>query len=376
MTKRERVEATMNFREVDRIPVYDLLFNDAAIEYYSGQKLETGDIKTVCKAVGNCLDMVRSMTAPANPGRRRGVNSDPRITPLKNNEIVPFIDNSPFEIEQQRWTSWYGKSSLNTMKDLVEWAEKDIERKNKWNPDSFYADAFRNKYLELQSMAGDAVIMLATSQVGIDFIFNRIGLESFSYFMFDYPDLLSAWLDAYTGAEIKRIHAIADYKLSPCALTYSDIAYKGNMIFSPDFIRKELIHRLKKINGAWHEHNIKCLFHSDGYLMDILPDLISADIDGLNPIETNAGMNLKEVKKLYGDKIFISGGIDVSQLMSLGTEEQVREACFQAIEDAGPTGYFLGSTTELHNSIPLNNIIELMNAPDHYNKIKLKLPSP
>lgn len=34
MTKRERVERTMAFEETDRVPMYDLMRNDAAIAYY------------------------------------------------------------------------------------------------------------------------------------------------------------------------------------------------------------------------------------------------------------------------------------------------------------------------------------------------------
>ena len=39
MTKRERVERTMAFQETDRVPLYDLLRNDAAYEHFSGEAL-------------------------------------------------------------------------------------------------------------------------------------------------------------------------------------------------------------------------------------------------------------------------------------------------------------------------------------------------
>jgi len=39
MSKREIVERTINFKETKRIPIYDLLRCDKAIEYYSGEKL-------------------------------------------------------------------------------------------------------------------------------------------------------------------------------------------------------------------------------------------------------------------------------------------------------------------------------------------------
>jgi len=53
---------------------------------------------------------------------------------------------------------------------------------------------------------------------------------------------------------------------------------------------------IKKINEAWHQHFFKCLFHSDGYLMDIMDDLIETGIDGLNPIETTVAMSIKNLK--------------------------------------------------------------------------------
>ena len=39
MTKRERVERTMGFQETDRVPLYDLLRNDAAFAHFGGELL-------------------------------------------------------------------------------------------------------------------------------------------------------------------------------------------------------------------------------------------------------------------------------------------------------------------------------------------------
>lgn len=93
--------------------------------------------------------------------------------------------------------------------------------------------------------------------------------------------------------------------------------------------------------------------------MGVIPDLIATGIDGLNPIETVVGMNLKEVKRLYGDKLFIAGGIDVSQLLANGTIEEVKRVCKEAIEIGYP-GYFIGSTTELNNSAKLENVLTML----------------
>ena len=95
--------------------------------------------------------------------------------------------------------------------------------------------------------------------------------------------------------------------------------------------------------------------------MDVLDDLISAGIDGLNPIETVAGMSIAGVRARCGNRIFLAGGIDMSRLLSNGSPDQVLAACRQAIRDAGP-GYFMGSTTEADNSCKLENLLAMRQA--------------
>ena len=72
MTKRERVLRTMRFEETDRVPLYDILDNDAVIEHYAGQPL-TVENGTWVKglAIGRVLDMTRMPYGPHVPGETR-----------------------------------------------------------------------------------------------------------------------------------------------------------------------------------------------------------------------------------------------------------------------------------------------------------------
>ena len=58
--------------------------------------------------------------------------------------------------------------------------------------------------------------------------------------------------------------------------------------------------------------------------------------------------------------MFITGGIDVSQLMAFGSPDEVREACRKAIDDTGGVGYFIGSTTELHPAVKMENVLAMV----------------
>jgi uroporphyrinogen decarboxylase len=67
--------------------------------------------------------------------------------------------------------------------------------------------------------------------------------------------------------------------------------------------------------------------HSHGNLNAILPDLVSTGIDMLNPVGPGDGMNLAEIKKLYGSKITLSGGLSkrIGMMSQTELEEHVRE---------------------------------------------------
>lgn len=83
---------------------------------------------------------------------------------------------------------------------------------------------------------------------------------------------------------------------------------------------------------------------------------MSEDVQAQKTYACNlAGMNLREIRAKYWHKMFLAGGIDMSQLLSHGSPDEVREVCRQAVREAYP-GYFMGSTTESDNSCKLENL--------------------
>ena len=347
MTKRERVLRTVRFEETDRTPLYDILQNDAVIEHYAGDKLteENGDrVKSV--AVGRILDMTRMPTGPDTPRIER-----------REDGIL---------IQHERWTQWIIERPWHDMPDLLEWIKREIERVEAEVYDKAHAERFHTSLRDwLDSYAaadptdrGDPTVMVVESGAGLTEMYWVTGIQTFSYLIADYPDVVEEWLDARNRAQLRRVAAIADPRLFPIALSYDDIAYKTATIFSPRWLRRYWIPRLKKLNAAWHERDTYCLFHSDGNLFLVLDDLVAAGIDGLNPLEVLAGMTVGAVRQRY-PRLFLTGGIDVSQLLSFGTPEEVRAACRQAIAEAGGRGYFLGSSTELHWDVKLENALAM-----------------
>lgn len=339
MTKRERVLRTLSMQETDRVPIYDILQNDALIEHYAGEKLtvEEGS-RITCRAAGRCLDMTRMVGGPQKPGIERQADG--------------------FLIQRERWQSWIIERPFHDLPTCVEWIKGEIARVKNLRFDKAYAHQLHEHLRQRQADFGDDTVLVLESGVGLTEMYHATGLELFSYLLADVPDLVIEWLDARHQAELRRVEAIADPELIPVALPYDDIAYKTGTIFSPRWLREHHFPRLKKLVETWQERGVKCIYHSDGNLWDVMDDLVATGIDGLNPIEVAAGMSVKAVRQKY-PRLCLAGGVDVSQLLPLGTPAEVREACRENIAATGGIGYFLGSTTELHWEIPLPNIIAM-----------------
>jgi len=354
MTKRERVERAMRLQETDRVPLYDLLLCDAAIEHFSGEELppleETPEVRaTVDRMTGVAISRMLDATRHSGFG--------PLVDAQHTNEF-----GFRYEISAREKTSWIAQRPFGEVPGAVEYLKSKIIRLRQQtaeiegNPTA-HRERHTAAFTAMQARIGDTVHLLAQQGVGLDDVRVELGLELFSYVDVDEPGLISEALEAHTELNIASCHAIADVGLSPAVLTYGDIAYKQRLLHSPDWLRREFFPRLQRLNEAWHEHGLLCLFHSDGYLMEVMDDLVETGIDGLNPIETVAGMDLKEVRDSY-PQLFLAGGIDMSQLLSNGTPDEVREVCRKAIRDASP-GFLMGSTTEADNSCRAENLIAM-----------------
>ncbi|MBI2940846.1 MAG: hypothetical protein HYY04_10455 [Chloroflexi bacterium] len=131
--------------------------------------------------------------------------------------------------------------------------------------------------------------------------------------------------------------------------------------------------------AAWHSHGIKVIFHSDGNLWPILEDIVATGIDGINPLEPLSKMDLGGIGARFPN-LALAGGIDASQLLPLGSVEQVKAAVRRAIDltvDRG--GLLLGSSTETHPACRLENMIAMIEEAKEYSQgmyARLAVPAP
>jgi hypothetical protein len=332
----------------DRPPIYDALRNDAAIEYYSGQPLTLENRQQVVyKAIGAALDATKQFIR----------------FPEEPREI---IDARGRRVTYQRWTYWEEPLHFSHVDQAAAYLQKILDDPTDfWGNPAEYVCRAEDDYRKKKKMIGETAILLDIDTTE-DFhnFYSLMGLEMFSYLALDYPDLLGAYLDLAVQRALQRIDAISIHRELPGVFYGIDLAYKSSTLFSPKLLRRVLFPRVEVLMDAYHRKGIHIMFHSDGNLWGILDDLVALGIDALHPIEVLAGMDLGLLRKKYPGLILV-GGIDCSQLLPFATTAEVVRAVHSAIETAGP-GYIVGSSTELHNSIPLDNVRAMIDTAWEY----------
>ncbi len=134
----------------------------------------------------------------------------------------------------------------------------------------------------------------------------------------------------------------------------------GELLSPADF--EELYLPYYEEQFAWVHGNTtwKTFQHCCGSITKILPLLVDAGLDIINPVQTSAyGMNPKWLKEQFGDRItFWGGGVDTQKTLPFGTPEQVRNEVEERIKIFAPGGGFVFCA--IHNiqyGVPIDNII-------------------
>jgi uroporphyrinogen decarboxylase len=114
--------------------------------------------------------------------------------------------------------------------------------------------------------------------------------------------------------------------------------------------------------------------HTDGNIDEILPMLVDAGIDGIDPIDPLAGMDLAKVKQQWGDRVAIKGNVNCAVELTDGTEQDVEEAVKKCIREAGPGGgYACSSSNMIHSGVKPNLYKRMLNSIRKYGVYPLDL---
>jgi uroporphyrinogen decarboxylase len=126
---------------------------------------------------------------------------------------------------------------------------------------------------------------------------------------------------------------------------YDDIGTNERTIMGPRTYEKMIYPYMKRMCQAYKEAGAaKIIFHSDGRIEDpILDLLLDCGVDGIQPVEPKAGMDVVRLRRKYGHRLALLGGMDNAHLLPRGDRAEIARAVAHVLSAGHGGGLAIGS---------------------------------
>ena len=350
LSKYERVERTVNMQSVDRVMLHEQLsYNPAVLEYYLKKKIDGYNFtkQDIGKVVKMTLDATFPVFMPYGLGH----------------EVKP----DGFEYRLDNWTKWLAKRPFTDEHGACEWLKTQIKQLEDALRDFKPAEE-RKKYhsymMEQQSYIGETVMIDWSIMTRFCEIFDKMGLEIFSFFYLEYPEVMLRFMELSTEYSCRKVRAAGDNSITPVVLIAEDFCSRTGPIFSPETLYHIHYPFIRQLTDAWHEVGLKVIFHTDGYFKTVIPDLIACNVDGFYCLERSCGMHIEELAIEYPDMIW-AGGVDGVGTMEFGTKDDVRAEVLHIIDTTNALkrgGIIIDTSSEINPTISAASFEAMVNA--------------
>lgn len=194
------------------------------------------------------------------------------------------------------------------------------------------------------------------------------GLEDTMVRLLTDRELVVAGLEHITGffeARLRRMLTVCG-DLVDIVFLADDLGGQNGLLFSRDIYRDVLqpFHR-RLVDVIRHDApHARIMFHSDGAVFDILPDLMAAGIDILEAVQTDAdGMDPSRLKATFGDRLSFHGAISVQSLLPHSDADTVRRECRRLVEILGAGGGYIAAPSHaIQVGTPPENVLAMLEA--------------
>jgi uroporphyrinogen decarboxylase len=165
---------------------------------------------------------------------------------------------------------------------------------------------------------------------------------------------------------LKRILRAANGKID-VIVTGDDFGQQSGLLCSPKTWREKLLPGFRKYIQIAKKYNVKVMHHTCGSVTPIIPDMIEAGLDILNPIQPfTYNMDHSMLKERWGDKLIFHGGVSLQGPLRFGNIKEIENEIKTCCEILGKNGgYIICSSHNLNADMKTENIIALL---DSYKK--------
>jgi len=153
-----------------------------------------------------------------------------------------------------------------------------------------------------------------------------------------------------------------------------DFAYNKSTFISPAQYDEFMLPYHTSIVDNVHARGKLIFKHSDGNMWPLMDRLVEIGFDGFHPIQPQC-MDIAEVKERHGDRLCLLGNIDCAYLLPFGNVQEVEAAVRETITAAAPGGGFiLCSSNTIHPGCKPENYIAMVQAARRYGNYPMDSP--
>jgi uroporphyrinogen decarboxylase len=349
MTRKERFLAALGHQRVDRVPMFDFLFQQPMYEELIGHR----------PGAYNGPDAVRCALALDHDGVWLPFGGFSGFQPKFLAENV-YVDE---------WGTTYQRNDsswpIDAPVDYPIKSRADLARYRPPDPTLPGRDA---EIRAASAMETDGLAILGGVLGPFAAAWMMMGYEGLSYALYDDPEMVGQCCQI--SNEYNKEAARRSVAAGCDGMWVSDDYGSSHQGFLRlEHFRRYVLPHFAELVEYVASLGVPVLLHSCGQVMMYLDDFAQTKIASIHPLQRTAKMDLRTVKEKYGKRFCLIGNIDSSRTLPYGTSDDVAREVREAIDIAAPGGgYILASDHSLHDGIPVENIRTLFQVGASYGR--------
>jgi uroporphyrinogen decarboxylase len=345
ITPRERFKETIRFRKPDVLPWIENVFEETILQWFSqGLPAE--------KATVIEFEMGRGGTTLLNWPAVKGFSACSYFGFQTLYGCIVPVDVGPIPRYKQRVLSETdrhvefltetgakarrsksGKYAWYSMPMFVDFPVKDREtwyeyrkRLNPNDPRRYPKDWNPEGYTRAFESYQDGNTMLRCNGF-YSFGAEIMGIPTFNLMFHRDPELIRDMIEYWEYFTVESVRSAVETLQDTIDVVYwwEDMAERHGPCVSPKLYKEFFLPHYKRVTAFLAKNKIdRILMDSDGNINPILDLIAEAGINGLWPLEVNAGMDAVAIRKKYGNRLFLMGNLDKA-VLARGGQAMMRE---------------------------------------------------
>lgn len=323
MDKKERVIKALNFEKTDRIPRYEIFLPEFIEKWKKLRNIdETFDIYDYY----NKIDIGTVLADQDGPF--------PSLKRIERGERNFYYERDSWGRLLLKKEDAYFEKELEVIFDRKDKIDKikfeEIDLYEKHKPLREYSKKLEERFALVSGVLGlfmGCSRLRGEVQFLIDMIEDRIFCKELVAHLTEYTKRLGLSVVEATNTRNTAIWI------------YDELAGKDKPIISPDSFSDIFLPHYKELLNYWKWQGIKnIILHCDGNCSPLLDLIIEAGFTGIQGVYPSTGMKLPDIKRRYGNKLVLIGGIcNIATLCNSSYREMEKhvEEIFEVARDGG-----------------------------------------